>query len=643
MTDVFGVRVTRRLAMVLLVGYDLVAVLASIQIALLLRFESWNSALLHHHLRSLPFVVLTYLLCFVLFRLYRFRWRFAGVDMFWAVLRSTALATAGSAGWQWLTDGTVMSPTVIVLIFLLTTTLIGVQRILLRIASERFEHLPAPNTPDHQWDNVPKRTVILADGQSTLEVLNALEKDFARRSEVIGILDDDRRHHGSFVHGCQILGGLSMLHELLQQAVPDEVIIALPDASHEQIREYVLACCRQKVAVRVVPMISRLLSPPSGMRGRRGMYDVTVEDLLHRQPVETALVEEGEYLIGTRILVTGAGGSIGSELCRQIVRLTPCQLILLGHGENSIHSIEQELKRQDPELAAEIIPVICDVRDNERLRAVFGQYRPQIVFHAAAHKHVPLMEENVAEAISNNIGGTRNVVRAATEFGIERMVLISSDKAVNPSSVMGASKFLCEELMLAEASRSTTCFITVRFGNVLGSRGSVLPIFQEQIRLGGPVTVTHPEMRRFFMTIPEAVSLVLKAGASERSGSLFVLDMGQPVRILDLAENIIRLSGLVPHRDIQIQFTGLRHGEKLDEELLTETEQQVVRCDDHLFVVDRPQYLDPMELDHRISDLLAAARHYRDVDVRARLCTLVPSLGEVTMIPPSIDLQHLRC
>ena len=614
------------LPVILLAVYDLLAIAAAVSLALALRFDTWRFDYLMAHHGSLPFVLASYLFVYFCFNLYHYHWQYAGVETLWSIFFANVLGTALGTIWQLLLDGKTLPASIIILTCLLATGLVGAQRMLLRMASSYFARL-RQQKEGQPWDEQPKRTVILGDGHCAVEVLVALDKDRGKRYEIIGILDDDPRYHGSILRGHRILGELEMLNDLLRRRAVDEVIIALPDTDSERMREFVLACCRHKVAVRVVPMIAKLLDNPSAARGRLRVQDISVEDLLHRAPLPSMPQDWGHYVTGARVLVTGAGGSIGSELCRQVCRMNPALLVLLGHGENSIHTIEQELKHTFPELAACIIPVICDIRDARRLNTIVAQHRPRILFHAAAHKHVPMMEENAVEAVTNNIGGTRNVIRAASAHHVERMVLISTDKAVQPSSIMGASKFFCEELLCAEASRSRTCFLAVRFGNVLGSRGSVLPTFQEQIMRGGPVTVTHKEMRRFFMTIPEAVSLVLQAGSSEQSGTLFVFDMGQPVRILDLAEDVIRLSGLEPYQDIRIEFCGLRSGEKLTEALFTASEEQVATRQGRLFVVHRPQYIAIDQLDSLIEDLLDIAGRSDERAVRARLLDLLPTLG----------------
>ena len=333
------------------------------------------------------------------------------------------------------------------------------------------------------------------------------------------------------------------------------------------IRATMDACKDLKVRMKTLPGVYELVD---GKVSVKQLRDIQIEDLLGREPVDLDLDQIGAYLAGQTVLVTGAGGSIGSEICRQITRFKPKAIILLGHGENSIFEIEQELKRRHP--GQRTVAVIADVRDEHRIDRVFEEYKPDVVFHAAAHKHVPLMEANPEEALTNNVFGTRNVARSADSHGAKRFVMISTDKAVNPVSVMGMSKRAAEMVVQAIGSTSRTKFMAVRFGNVLGSRGSVVPMFRKQIAEGGPVTVTHPDMTRYFMTIPEAVQLVIQAGAMGKGGEVFVLDMGEPIKITRLAEEIIRLSGMEPGKDMEIVYTGVRPGEKLFEEILTTEE-----------------------------------------------------------------------
>jgi len=364
---------------------------------------------------------------------------------------------------------------------------------------------------------------------------------------------------------------------------------------------------------------------------------VDITDLLRREPVRVNDEAVGAALEAKRVLVTGAGGSIGRELCRQIARRNPAELVLLGHGENSIFEILLELRQDYPSLS--LAPVIADVRNLERLDSIFKEHQPQIVFHAAAHKHVPLMEANIVEAITNNVIGTRNVVQATLDRTIERFVMISTDKAVRPSSIYGATKRLAEMIVLDAARQSQRAFTVVRFGNVLGSRGSIIPIFKQQIANGGPVTITHPDMFRFFMTIPEAVYLVLQAASMENGAETFVLNMGEPVRILDLAEDLIRLSGLEPHRDIEISYTGIRPGEKLTEELWDEGTPLVQTLHPDIFRLDADASLPSLNLSQAI-DALSALSHSADTDgITKLLDELIP--GSSIRETPQLDITSI--
>ena len=423
-----------------------------------------------------------------------------------------------------------------------------------------------------------QHVLIVGAGDAGAIVLRELRQNPQTGLVPVGFIDDDAAKHGVLLNRVRVLGGRAAIPAAVREHDIEQVIIAMPNASGQAIREIIDICDATGVRARTVPGIYELLG---GTVKLSQLRDVRIDDLLRREPVHTDTARVEALLHGKRVLVTGAGGSIGGELCRQILRCRPASLILLGHGENSIFEIYNELKIENERLKidatdlqssifnlqSQLVSVIADIRFPDRLETVFRTHRPEVVFHAAAHKHVPLMEDNVADAISNNIQGTLNVVEASIAGGVEHFVLISTDKAVNPSSIMGATKRVAE-LIVQAAAHSTGCaFVAVRFGNVLGSRGSVVPFFQKQIAAGGPVTVTHPEVRRYFMTIPEAVQLVLQAATMGRESDVFALDMGEPVRILDLARDLIRLSGLEPGVDIEIRFTGLRPGDKLYEEV----------------------------------------------------------------------------
>jgi FlaA1/EpsC-like NDP-sugar epimerase len=415
-----------------------------------------------------------------------------------------------------------------------------------------------------------------------------------------------------------VLGDLAAIPDLVLAHEIDEIVIAMPRASGAVVRQVVRAALVAGVKTRTVPAMSDIIS---GRVSVASLRQVEIQDLLRRDPIQTDLDQVRVLATGETVMVTGAGGSIGSELVRQVARLEPAQVLLLGHGENSIFDILAELAERFPHVTA--VPVVADVRDRERLRQIFEQYRPYSVFHAAAHKHVPLMECNVAEAVTNNVLGTKNVTELAAEYGVEHLVLISTDKAVRPTNIMGATKRVAEQIVQEIAESQERKFVAVRFGNVLGSRGSVVPTFLRQIRTGGPVTVTHPEMRRYFMTIPEAVQLVLQAGALGRGGEVFVLDMGEPVKVLDLATDLIRLSGLEVGTDIEIRFTGARPGEKLYEELFFDSENAIPT--DHPKVLRAKNGTLPIGLSTVVEALVEGARTGRpDDEIRELLGRLVP-------------------
>jgi FlaA1/EpsC-like NDP-sugar epimerase len=407
------------------------------------------------------------------------------------------------------------------------------------------------------------RTIVVGAGAAgQLIAREAVSSDRAHFS-IVAFVDDDSRKLGQFLNGVRVEGRIDDLPRLIRDFGAKEVIIAMPSARGPLVRRVVEMATLAGAKTRTVPSLADLVS---GRIEVTALRPVEIQDLLRRAPITTDLDSVKSLATGKVVMVTGAGGSIGSELCRQIADLDPEMLVLLDHSENQVFEIEGELRRKFPTLR--LSPTIADIRDTARIRRVFEKFRPFAVFHAAAHKHVPLMEENLVESITNNVMGTRNVVDASIDVGVQHFVLISTDKAVRPTSIMGATKRLAEVIVRLAAARESRHFVAVRFGNVLGSRGSVVPTFLAQIERGGPVTVTHPEMRRFFMTIPEAVQLVLQAGALGQGGELFVLDMGEPVKISDLARDLIRLSGLEEGVDVEIKYTGMRPGEKLYEELL---------------------------------------------------------------------------
>jgi len=437
----------------------------------------------------------------------------------------------------------------------------------------------------------------------------------------VGFVDDELAGSDMQIRGVPVLGPISELENFIRGYKIHQVFIAWPDAPGKLIREVMDIAEQCGAKVGIAPDVAQVLE---GQITCNRIREVQLEDLLRREPVFADIQRVKAILEGKRVMVTGAGGSIGSELCRQAARCEPAELILLGHGENSLFSIENELRQTFPYLS--LHAVVADIRDEERLEQVFGRYRPECVYHAAAHKHVPMMEMNPEEAVTNNVLGTWNLLNLSARYGVERFVLISTDKAVQPSSVMGATKRVAELLLREKAREVGRPYVAVRFGNVLGSRGSVVPLFKEQIARGGPITITHPDAERYFMTIPEAAQLVLQASALGQGGEIFVLDMGTRVKILDLALDLIHLSGLTPGRDIDIAFTGLRPGEKLREEIFIDSENHSRTVHERIFVstADLGAPADPAGLYRQVRDLVKVARAGAPEDVRAKLHDIVP-------------------
>ena len=503
--------------------------------------------------------------------------------------------------------------------WLLSLVLIGGSRFALRILAEQ--------SMSARSSGKSKRAIIIGAGDAGALVVRELQKTSQLNLIPVGFLDDDPAKQKHSIHGITVIGAVNDLASAIDLHHVDEVIIAIPSAPGQLVRAINDVCRVKGIPSRTMPGIYELIG---GKVSVNRLREVDITDLLRREPVRVNDEAVGAALEGKRVLVTGAGGSIGRELCRQIARRNPSELVLLGHGENSIFEILLELNQEYPNLS--LSPVIADIRNTERLAQIFAQHQPQVVFHAAAHKHVPLMEVNIVEAVTNNVIGTRNVVQAALSQNVERFVLISTDKAVRPSSIYGATKRLAEMIVLDASSRSIPlgrstphAFSVVRFGNVLGSRGSIIPIFKNQIAGGGPVTITHPDMYRFFMTIPEAVYLVLQAASMENGGETFVLNMGEPVRILDLAEDLIRLSGLEPHRDIEISYTGIRAGEKLTEELWDEGTPLAKTLHPDIFRLDADASSADLNLPQAI-ERLSSLSHSNDTDaIIALLDELIPN------------------
>ena len=439
-----------------------------------------------------------------------------------------------------------------------------------RLCWRMYKILFINKVPLTNKDTNKKRTLIVGAGSAGTMVARQLQKSHEADLLPVGFIDDDLKKQKLDIMGIPVVGGVHSIEFIVKRLNVENIIIAIPSLGKRELNTIFQECAKTNAKTQIFPMLEDLVT---GKLSVNQFRNVQVEDLLGREPVKLDTDSISEYVTGKTILVTGAGGSIGSEICRQIAHYHPERLILLGHGENSIYSIEMELKESYGASSIEIMTEIADMQDGDKIESVMSTYQPHVVYHAAAHKHVPLMERNPEEAVKNNVIGTMNVAKAASLQGVQTFVMISTDKAVNPTSVMGATKRLAEMVIQEIDKRSSTKFVAVRFGNVLGSRGSVIPLFKKQIEKGGPVTVTHPDMVRYFMTIPEASKLVIQAGALARGGEIFVLDMGEPVKIVDLAKNLIKLSGYSVE-EIGIEFTGMRPGEKLFEELLKEEEIQ---------------------------------------------------------------------
>lgn len=563
--------------------------------------------------------------------LYNSLWKYAGSEELVKVAMVTGIANALSITFlqftqQYLPRG------VNAMVVIIDIILIGGMRMLYRMIRERlypgnFNVVSGRKTrsmkktmKDTVMGDIDEkiRVMIVGAGDAGASMIKEMRLHPENRKKVVVAIDDNKAKQGSRILGVKIAGGRQDIRRVARKYDVDEIIIAIPSASQAQIREIAEECSKTKCKVQILPGLIDLINEKVTVKKLR---DIDIEDLLGRDPVKVNTREISGYLEGRIVMVTGAGGSIGSELCRQILRFKPRRVVALDIYENSIFELANEIRAKFPDMEFDI--VIGSVRDYDRMEEVFRKYKPHVVFHAAAHKHVPLMEGNPREAIVNNIQGTKNLLDLSEEYAVSKFVLISTDKAVNPTNVMGATKRVAEMLLQDKSRNSRTNYAAVRFGNVLGSNGSVIPIFREQISHGGPVTVTHEEITRYFMTIPEAVQLVIQAGAMAEGGEIFILDMGNPVKIMDLAEKLIRLSGFEPYEDIDIKITGLRPGEKLYEELLMK-EEGLQETDNHRIHVGRPIEMDDERFCAQLAQLEQACEN-EAANIKELVAQMVPT------------------
>ena len=595
---------------------DILCITVAFFAGLLIRYEFSFSAIPERFLAFYSTTIIPWigisLIVFMLFGLYRSIWSFVSIDeLFRIILSYLCLCAICLAATFLLPVKMPVSYYVLGLIFSFIST-VGL-RFSYRFLRQLYIELQSRRDP-----RGAKNVMIVGAGEAGRALIREIVNRNMTNHKVVCLIDDNPAKKGRILEGIPIVGARDDIPDAVKKYNVKKIIFAIPTSSGQTKKEILEICSTTGCEIQVIPGMFQLMSGEVKVANLR---NVEVQDLLGRDPVEVDWQEIGKYITGKRVMVTGGGGSIGSELCRQIAKNNPEELVIFDIYENNAYDIQMELNRKYPYLKLTVL--IGSVRNTARVESVVEQYRPQIVFHAAAHKHVPLMEDSPHEAIKNNVMGTFKMAKAAAKYGVTKFVLISTDKAVNPTNIMGASKRLCEMVVQMMQRRSDTEFVAVRFGNVLGSNGSVIPLFKKQIENGGPVTVTHPEITRFFMTIPEAVSLVLQAGYYAKGGEIFVLDMGQPVKIADMAKNLIRLSGYEPDVDIKVEYTGLRPGEKLYEELLM-SEEGLQETENKLIHIGKPIEMDD-ELFLKQLKLLDQACKDEDSDIKKLVAQIVPT------------------
>ena len=599
-----------------LMVYDIISIVVASYLALLIRYDMHVRLIPDYFLepieRFLPVNIIITMVLFYIFRLYSSLWAFAGeAELQNLVMASFLSGVCSAIGLQFFKAEVQPVPKSYYFIY----TFILISMVFVSRFSYRFFR-GLKHKRNNKDNNIS--VMIIGAGEAANVIIKEIINSNFSTMKIKCIIDDDKGKWGRFIQGIKVVGGRDKIIECADLYQIDQIIIAVPSITRTEMKAILDTCKETNCKLRSLPGMYQLVNGDVSVSKLR---DVEVEDLLGREPIQVDLDSILGYVKDKTILVTGGGGSIGSELCRQIATHSPKQLIVIDIYENSVYDVQQELKVSHPDL--DLVVLIASVRNTNRMNWIFDHYKPDIVYHAAAHKHVPLMEDSPNEAIKNNVFGTFKVAQAAAMSGVKRFVMISTDKAVNPTNIMGASKRICEMIIQTFNKHYDTEFVAVRFGNVLGSNGSVIPLFKKQIAEGGPVTVTHPDIIRYFMTIPEAVSLVLQAGAYAKGGEIFVLDMGSPVKILDLAKNLIRLSGYKVGEDIKIEFTGLRPGEKLFEELLMD-EEGMKETDNKLIHIGRPIELDEEEFFAILKELNDTSK-LEDQDIRPIVKKLVPT------------------
>ena len=598
---------------IILLAYDIMAVFLSSVLALVIRYEFVYNSIKKEFLDSIysfmPITIIITITVFSLLKLYSSLWAFASVVELQNLVAACGVTAALNGIGLMLAGKPVPRSFYFMFVFLL----IGFTFVS-RFSYRFFRSLKQKNRKNGESSNI----MIIGAGEAANLIIKDIVSSKYTSMRIRCIIDDDVNKQGRYIQGIKVVGGRDKIKESVDVYEIDEIFIAIPSASRSVISELIDICKDTECKLRTLPGVYQLVN---GEVSVSQLKDVDVEDLLGRDPIVVDLDSILGYVQNRCVLVTGGGGSIGSELCRQIASHKPSHLVIVDIYENNAYDIQQELKYKYPDLKLSVL--IASVRNTKRMNTIFETYRPDIVYHAAAHKHVPLMEDSPNEAVKNNVFGTWKTAQAAAFYGTKKFVLISTDKAVNPTNIMGASKRICEMIIQVYNRHYDTEFVAVRFGNVLGSNGSVIPLFKKQIEAGGPVTVTHPDIIRYFMTIPEAVSLVLQAGAYAKGGEIFVLDMGKPVKILDLAKNLIRLSGYKVDEDIKIEFTGLRPGEKLYEELLMD-EEGLQSTDNELIHIGKPIEIDEEKFFKQLKQLKEMAQDETG-DIRDMIKEIVPT------------------